>query len=133
MGQSGNAVAGSLAGPQPHVEGIEGQVGAQRGGHLPPGNHPGEHVEDERDVDPPGVGADVGQVRPTELVRRLGDELRSTRSAGRSVSAPSLVVVLRVFSRLIPHSPSAFISRSTVHRATSTPSRLSCAQTFLAP
>ena len=30
VGQSGDALAGPLAGPQPHVEGIEGQVGAQR-------------------------------------------------------------------------------------------------------
>jgi hypothetical protein len=43
------------------------------------------------------------------------------------------MVVLRVFSRAIPRSPWAGISRSTVHRATRTPCRLSWAWTFRAP
>ena len=44
-----------------------------------------------------------------------------------------LGVVLLVFSRGIPRSPSARISRSTVHRATVMPSRLSSAWIFRAP
>jgi hypothetical protein len=69
MDQAGEVLPGPLAGPQPHVEGIERQVGAQAGRHLPAHDHPTEHVEDERDVGPPRVRADVGQVRHPQLVR----------------------------------------------------------------
>ena len=104
------------------------------GGDLPADDHPGEDVEDERDVGPPGVGADIGQVGHPQLVRR--GRRRTSASpgpAGRSVSAPSPMVVLRVFSRGIPRRPSARISRSTVQRATLMPSRLSSAWIFRAP
>lgn len=73
--QTGDVLPGPLAGPQPHVEGIEGKVGAQRGGHLPADHHAREDVEDERGVDAAGVRADVGQVGDPQLVRRCGDEL----------------------------------------------------------
>ncbi|WP_460832537.1 IS3 family transposase [Nocardioides hungaricus] len=63
----------------------------------------------------------------------VATNFRSTRSSGRSVSAPSPMVVLRVFSRGIPRRPSARINRSTVQRATGMPSRLSSAWIFLAP
>ena len=75
MDQAGDIVAGPLSGPQPHVEGIQGKVGAQRRGHLPAHDHPAEDVEDERDVGPAGVGADVGQVRDPQLVRPGRGEL----------------------------------------------------------
>ena len=45
------------------------------GRHLPAHDHPGEDVEDERDVGPAGVGPDVGQVGDPQLVRRGRDEL----------------------------------------------------------
>ena len=62
MDQAGEVVAGSAASPQPHVEGVQGQVGAQAGRHLPAHDHPGEHIQHERDVGPAGVGADVGEI-----------------------------------------------------------------------
>jgi hypothetical protein len=43
------------------------------------------------------------------------------------------MVVFRVFSRGIPRSAAARISRSTVQRATLVPSRLSSFQTLRAP
>ena len=103
MDQAGDVLAGPLPRPQPHVQGVQGQVGAQAGGHLPADDHAGEHVEDERGVDPAGVRADVGQVGDPELVRRRRDELAARPGRpGRSVSAPSPIVVLRVFSRRMP-------------------------------
>jgi hypothetical protein len=58
---------------------------------------------------------------------------RSSRSAGRCPAAPDTVV--RGFPRraAAPAMPSSRISRSTVHRATSMPSRSSCRHTFRAP
>lgn len=68
MDQAGDVLTSPLPGPQPHVEGIERQIGAQRRGHLPAHDHPAEDVEDERDVGPPGMGPDVGQVGDPQLV-----------------------------------------------------------------
>jgi len=75
MYQAGDVVAGALPSPQAHVEGVECQIGAQRGGHLPAHDHPAEDVQDERDVGPAGMRADVGQVGYPELVGAGGDEL----------------------------------------------------------
>ena len=75
MHQAGDVLAGSLPGPQAHVEGVERQIGAQAGGHLPAHDHPAEHVKNERDVGPPGVRADIRQICHPELVRCCGDEL----------------------------------------------------------
>src|SRR4051812_42847832 len=74
MGQAGDVVASALLCPQAHVEGVKGQIGAQAGGHLPADDHPGEDVEDERDVGPPCKRADIGQVGHPELVRGGGNE-----------------------------------------------------------
>jgi hypothetical protein len=35
-----------------HLQGVDGQVGAQRAGGLPPDDRAGEHVDDERHVHP---------------------------------------------------------------------------------
>lgn len=75
MDQAGDVLAGPLPGPQTHVEGIQGEVGAQAGRHLPADDHPGEDVQDERHVGPPGVRPDVGQIRDPELVRPGRDAL----------------------------------------------------------
>ncbi len=68
--------------------------------------------------------------------RRLGAgavKSRSSRSAGL-VSAPAGTVVRGFFRpAAIPKRPISRISRSTVHRATSMPSRRSCSHTFRAP
>ena len=69
MDQAGDVVTGPLAGPEPHVEGVECEIGAQAGRDLPAHDHPAEHVEDERDVGPAGVRADIGQIGDPQLVR----------------------------------------------------------------
>ena len=82
MDQAGDVVAGPASGPKPHLQGVQGEVGAQRRGHLPADDHPAEHVEDERDVGPARVRPDVGQVRDPQLVRARGDELASHQILG---------------------------------------------------
>ena len=73
--QAGDVLAGSLPGPQAHVESIQRQVGPQTGRHLPTHDHPAEDVKDERDVGPARVRADVGQIGHPQLVWRRGHEL----------------------------------------------------------
>jgi hypothetical protein len=66
--QRRDVVSLGLAGPQPHVERFEGEVGAQRGRQLPAHDPTAEHVDHERPVDPagegPAVGVGVGPERP---------------------------------------------------------------------
>ena len=57
------------------LQGVEGQVAAQRARNPPANDRAGEHVDDEGDVDEPRPGGDVGQVRHPELVRALRPEL----------------------------------------------------------
>ena len=75
MCQPGDVLSGPLACPQAHVQGVQGEVGAQAGGHLPADHHAGEDVQDERGVDPARVRADVRQIGHPQLVRCCGDEL----------------------------------------------------------
>ena len=44
------AVTGAV--PHRHLEGVDGEVGAQGLGDLPADHHAGEHVDDEGRVDP---------------------------------------------------------------------------------
>lgn len=60
--------------PQPHLQGVEGQVGAQAARQLPTHHPAGEHVDDERGVDPPGERADVGDVSDPQLPRAGRDD-----------------------------------------------------------
>src|SRR5664280_301785 len=84
--QRGDVVAVASAGPKAHLQGVEREVGAQRGGGLPADDAPAEHVEDERAVHPTGEGADVGQVGHPQAVLRGGGEvaLHEVRPAVRA-------------------------------------------------
>jgi hypothetical protein len=94
---------------------------------APADDAPAEHVHHERHVDPALPGRDIGEVRDPELVRPLGTELpvdpvqRAWRLRVRNGGALGLAPAhaLQAWRR---------ISRSTVQRATETPSRLSCAR-----
>jgi len=58
-----------------HLERVDGEVTAQRGRRLPPDDGPREHVDDERDVGPAGVGLHVGEVCDPQPVRCRRHEL----------------------------------------------------------
>jgi len=72
--QGAGVVAVVVAGPQAHVEGVQGQVGAQRGGDLPAHDAAAEDVQDEGAVDPAGEGADVGDVGDPQAIGAVGGE-----------------------------------------------------------
>lgn len=71
-----------------HLERVDGEVTAQRGRRLPPDDGPREHVDDERDVGPAGVGLHVGEVCDPQPVRCRRHEL-----AIDEVTRPVLVLV----------------------------------------
>lgn len=63
-----------LAGPDAHLQGVEGEVGAKTRRELPTDHAAREHVDHERRVDPAGEGSDVCDVRDPELIRAGGGE-----------------------------------------------------------
>src|SRR5579859_2739825 len=69
--------------PDGHLEGIEGQVGSERGADPPADDRPAEGVDDERAVDEPGPGPNVGQVGDPQAVgsRRAEDPLHEVSRA----------------------------------------------------
>ena len=68
VGQAGQVATFALAGPDAHLQGVQGEVGAQGLGQLPAHHAAGEHVDHERRVDPAGEGAAVGDVSDPQLV-----------------------------------------------------------------
>jgi len=69
MNQAGHVVSGAAAVPQRHVQRVQRQIGLHRPSRSPAHDHPGEHVDRERDVDKPGEGRYVGEVDHPQLVR----------------------------------------------------------------
>ena len=109
--QSGHVLAGALPFPQAHVQCVESEIGAHAPGDLPAHDTAAEHVQDERGVDPAGVGANVGQIRDPELVRRGRFEaplhqvqrpLRLRTVAERRAAGPIAADPLDPF---LPHQP----------------------------
>ena len=71
---------------------VEDEVRAHRGGHPPADDAPREHIDDEGDIDEPGPGRHVGEVRHPQLSRSRGRELlidEIGRSRGRHPGAPA--------------------------------------------
>ena len=62
------------AAPDGHLQGVQGEVGAQRGGDAPADDAPRVHVGDERRVGEPAPRGDVGDVGDPQLVGSVGDE-----------------------------------------------------------
>ena len=54
---------------------VEDEGGAQRGGLPPADDAPREHIDDEGDIDEPGPGRHVGEVRHPQLIRSRGRAL----------------------------------------------------------
>ena len=52
----------SRSGIQGLLEGVEREIGAQRACDTPANDHPGEDVDDERDVDEAGPRRHVGEI-----------------------------------------------------------------------
>jgi hypothetical protein len=122
------------------LERIEDEAGMGRAARPPAHDAPCERVDDERDVHEPRPGRDIGKVRDPEHVGRWRAELAVdviTRAWRRSVAdrrAHGLPTDdTRQGSPELVEGPIARMSRATVQRATSNPSRCRCRQTLRTP
>jgi hypothetical protein len=118
--------------PDGHLQGVEGEVGAQGARCLPADHVAREDVDDESHMDPAAV---VFTYVRSATHKRFGADARnwrSTRSAGRVAASPGNVV-RTILPRTTPRIPRSRIKRSTVQRAIWTPSRRNWAQTLSAP
>jgi hypothetical protein len=86
MDEAVEGAAAALTVPDRHLEGVDGEVGAQRVRRLPADDHTGEHVDNERHVDPTNVRLDVGQVGDPQSVRCRRPELAVHQISGPSRS-----------------------------------------------
>ena len=64
-----------LAAPDGHLQGVQGQVGAQRPRGLPADQEATEGVDDQGHVHKARPGRDIGQIRHPQLVGSLGGEV----------------------------------------------------------
>jgi hypothetical protein len=126
------AIQLGLAAPDGQLQGIQGQVSAQRPRGLPAHQEPGERVDDQGHLDKAGPAGHRGAIRDPQLVRpgRREVPLHQIRGSNRGrirhggpaglATADALQVQLTM-------------SRSTVQPATVIPSRCSCRQSLRAP
>ena len=96
------------------------------------GVHPGEDVDDERDVDKAGPRRHVGEIGDPQRIgaRRRERAVHQVSRPGRRVIR---IVVLNRRPRTAPWSPISRISRATLQRATRMPSRVNCRQILRTP
>ncbi len=65
-----------------HLQGVDREVGAQRPRRLPPDDHAGANVDDERDVHPTSVGLHVCEVGYPQPIGRRRSELALNQVSG---------------------------------------------------
>jgi hypothetical protein len=114
------------------LQSVEHEARMRRPAHPPADDPAGIGVDDEGDVDEARPGRDVGEVGEPQHVRRRGMEL----AVDVIERARRGLVLHRGADRLAADDalrPMAFISRATVQRATSKPSRSNCRQTLRTP
>jgi hypothetical protein len=64
-----------LAAPDGHLQGVQGQVRAQRPGNLPANQEAAEGVDDQGHVHEAGPGRHKGEIRNPQLVGSLHGEI----------------------------------------------------------
>ena len=112
---------------------VEDEARLRRARDAPADDAAGVDVDDEGHVDEARPGGDIGEVGDPEHVRRRRLELAVhpiERTRRRLVAERGS---MRLAANDALAVPCAFISRATVQRATSKPSRLSCRQTLRTP
>ena len=67
--EPGDGLACVIAGPDAHLKRVQREVRPQRLRQLPADHAAGEHIDDERGIQPASEGAAVGDVRNPQLVR----------------------------------------------------------------
>ena len=78
VGMDQNFVA-RFSPPQGHQQGVDDQIGARIIFHAPANDLPGEQVQDNRQIQPAFVGADICEIRDPRLVLALNLELTIQR------------------------------------------------------
>jgi hypothetical protein len=123
----------AFPGKDRHLQRVQGQARTQMLSDLPADNLAGEQVSDECRVRKSASRVHIGDISDPATIRRGRGEVPLQQVSGPHPAASGTVV--RGFFRLAaaPARPSSLISRATVHRATSMPSRRSCRHTFRAP
>jgi hypothetical protein len=121
------------AGEDGHLQRVERQAGAQVVSHLPADDLPGEQVSHERRIHEPAGRGHIRDIGDPAAIRRWRGEVPFQQVSRPGVRAAGTVVRGFFCPAETPAIPSSRISRSTVHRATSIPSRRSCCHTFRAP
>jgi hypothetical protein len=106
MDKSGHVLSGSLPGPDPHLQRVEGEIRVQRGRHLPAHDHSRKHIDDERGIHPSRKRPDIGDVRYPELVgsEAAVDQVRRRRRGG-SDGGPGLPASPSSLQALLAHQP----------------------------
>jgi hypothetical protein len=102
-------------------QGIEDEPGMRRAADPPADDAAGEGVDDEGDVDEALPGRDIGEIAHPQHVRRRHLELAVHLVQRAWLRLVGIVVLLLAADDALR--PMSFISRSTVQRATSKPSR----------
>lgn len=126
------AIAPRLTGIEGLLQGVEHEVGPHRIADSPARDAPGIHIDDEGHLQPALPSRDIREVADPQLVGPLCSKLPVDPVIGHGTFA-SPTVVRTTFPRITPRRPSLRINRSTVQRATVTPSRASCRHTLSAP
>jgi len=111
----------AVAAPDGHVQGIERKVGAHRRVESAPHDSPGEDIGHKGEGDHGRAGRDIGDVSHPQCGRPIRGEPAFDQVCGPLGGGAARVVQGRVPPRRAPSSPSARMSRSSVHRATATP------------
>lgn len=121
-----------VAAPHPHLEGVEDELGAHRGGHSPADNEAA--VESTTKATSTVLDQVATEVKSLShrAFGRGAPNIGLTRSGGRAAVLSSLVLHLTL-PRTTPQMPSSRMSRATRSRPTSWPSRWSCFQRLRAP
>jgi hypothetical protein len=123
---------GGAAGMDGLFQGVEHEPRLRRGADAPAHDFAGIGIDDESHIDEPFPGGDIGEIRHPQPVGRGCTELPVHLVNGHG-NFLSEIVVLCGLPRMMPWIPMPFISRATVQRATSNPSRPSCRQIFRTP
>jgi hypothetical protein len=79
----------AAAAPQGHLEGVEGELGAQVAGDGPADDQARVAVDDQGGVAEPAGGLDVGQIRHPGLVGRGGAEVTLQQVVGGGLAPPA--------------------------------------------
>jgi len=107
-----------LPAPDGHLQGVQGQIGAQRPRGLPADDEAAERVDDQGHIDEAGPGRDIGEVGDPQLVGSLRREVPLhqvgwPRGALIRRGGPAGLATADTLQTQLPHEP---LHRAAGHR-----------------